>query len=73
MPDRWQTIHYGNKAVVVIPIDDIAEHRDLDVTCPCLPKFKLFDLDGAPFEIPMITHNSFDGREATEPGREPDA
>lgn len=44
----------------ILPINDLKEHVELS-TCPCEPT--VLPLDGGDI---LVTHNSYDGREAVE-------
>ena len=49
----------------VIPNNDEQEH-ELSQNCKCNPETKWQDEDGTIFTSPMVVHNAFDCREASE-------
>lgn len=58
-PDTGEPIYHH-----VVPVNDRKPH-DTGLLCDCDPDIQFEDPeDGEKYEAPLITHNSFDGREA---------
>jgi len=53
------------KPIHVLPINDLKEHDEESDQCWCNPRVEIGDSEGL-YEMPIIIHNSADGREITE-------
>lgn len=65
MNNTWRVDQYQDETkrvcfVEILPEADLKRHLDSTRDCPCLPVF--YFADG----VPVIEHNSFDGRELYE-------
>jgi len=62
MDDNWEVLETEDAGVHVVPL---REDHDLTTVCACGPSVSLGDENG-PYGSMLVTHNSFDGREAVE-------
>lgn len=63
--DNWEVVETGTE-VHCIPLNDLFEHSLIINACQCEARIEWDDEDGNPLSIPVVVHNSYDGRELIE-------